>query len=65
MDKKPVFITVWNGKVGLNIRDIRRWKWDDSGHLDVTVPDGTGESTYMVHGDEARRAYEVLKEHST
>ncbi len=64
MDKKPVFIRVWDGKVGLNILDIRRWKWDESGHLDVTVSDGSSESTYTVHGEEARRAYEVLQEHS-
>ena len=64
MDDEPVFIKVWNGKVGLNIRDIKRWKWEDGGHLEVTVPTGDGESTYMVHGEEARRAHEVLLKRS-
>jgi hypothetical protein len=64
MDEEPIFIKVWNGKVGLNIRDIKRWKWEDTGHLDVTVSDGRDESTYMVHGEEAQRAHEILLKRS-
>ena len=48
MGKKPVFIRVWDGKVGLNIRDISRWKWDESGHLDVTVPDGSSDPQQIL-----------------
>ena len=64
MTEEPIFVKVWDGKVGLNIRDIKRWKWDDAGHLDVTVSEGEGESTYMVHGEEARRAHEILLKRS-
>ena len=60
-ESETVFVPIFQGRGGVNIRHIKRWEAVDNG-VEVTVQDLSEIHTYPIYGEDAKRALVALRE---
>lgn len=61
-EERKIFIGIGDGG-GINVRNIKQYKFPSSDRMEITVEKGDGETTYMIHDRKlVSAAREVLEE---